>query len=280
MTMVEKPQRPPSFSNAAFRVFDLSLGQMLWSRRTIFLALVVGAPVVLAVLLRALEAAGLGAMRINGASAAGSVMFGVFIWVLYLRFIVPVLGVFYGTSLIADEVDDKTITYLFTRPISRGAVFAGKYLAYLACTVLVVLPSVMLIYLLLVAGRGGLGSSFPAFAADLGLIGVGLAVYGAFFGLLGTRLRHPLVIGLVFAFGWEPGVLLIPGYLRKFTIAYYLQALVPQAAPSDNIASLLRAVFKDNPTITTCLVVLALIGVVSLVLGARFVERSEYVLEQ
>ena len=40
------------------------------------------------------------------------------IWLLYLRFIVPVLAVYYGTSLIADEVEDKTITYLFTRPDS------------------------------------------------------------------------------------------------------------------------------------------------------------------
>ena len=39
----------------------------------------------------------------------------------YLRFSIPVLGVFYGTALIADEVEDKTITYLFTRPIPRGA---------------------------------------------------------------------------------------------------------------------------------------------------------------
>ena len=59
-------------------------------------------------------------------------MFGLMIWVLYLRVIVPILGVFYGTSLMADEVEDKTITYLFTRPIPRGAVLIGKYLAYLA----------------------------------------------------------------------------------------------------------------------------------------------------
>ena len=72
------------------------------------------------------------------------------IWVLFLRFIVPVLGVFYGTSLIADEVEDKTITYLFTRPIRRGAVLLGKYLAYLVCTTLVVLPAVMIVYFLLV----------------------------------------------------------------------------------------------------------------------------------
>ena len=58
------------------------------------------------------------------------------IWLLYIRFIIPVFGVFYGTSLIADEVDDRTITYLFTRPIRRGAVLIQNFLAYLACTTL------------------------------------------------------------------------------------------------------------------------------------------------
>ena len=73
-------------------------------------------------------------------------IFGVIIWMLFLWFIVPVLGVFYGTSLIADEVEDKTITYLFTRRASRRR--AGrKVLAYLVCTTLVVLPSVMIVLL-------------------------------------------------------------------------------------------------------------------------------------
>ena len=90
----------------------------------------------------------------------GPAIFGLMIWVFYLRFTVPVLGVFYGTSLMADEVEDKTITYLFTRPIRRGAVLFGKYLAYLGCTVFVVLPSVVLVYLLVVPMQGSLGGSF------------------------------------------------------------------------------------------------------------------------
>ena len=90
----------------------------------------------------------------------GPAIFGLMIWVFYLRFTVPVLGVFYGTSLIADEVEDKTITYLFTRPIAKGSVLVGKYLAYLVCTIFVVLPSVMLVYLLIVPMQGSLGGSF------------------------------------------------------------------------------------------------------------------------
>ena len=34
-----------SFVRSALRIYDLSLGQMLWSRRTVFMALIVGGPV-------------------------------------------------------------------------------------------------------------------------------------------------------------------------------------------------------------------------------------------
>ena len=106
---------------SAMRIFDLSLGQMLWSRRSIFLALVVGGPVLLAATVRIVAAIVPGSsLRVNGALVGGPSIFGMMMWLLYVRFIVPVLGVFYGTALIADEVDDKTITYLFTRPIPRS----------------------------------------------------------------------------------------------------------------------------------------------------------------
>jgi ABC-type transport system involved in multi-copper enzyme maturation permease subunit len=267
------------FWSAARRVFDLSLGEMLWSRRTIFMALVVGGPVLLALIVRALEAFGLPALRVNGQRVAGSSIFGVMIWMLFLRFIVPVLGVFYGTALMADEVEDKTITYLFTRPIARGAVLIGKYLAYVVCTSLVVLPSVMLVFFLVVPFRE-IGPAFRWLLTDLGLLGLGLVVYGAVFALVGTVFKRPLLIGLLFAFGWEQTVLVLPGYLRQFTVAYYLQALVPHAMPSDGVASLLQGMFRETPPWPVCLAWLTAYTVGCLWLAAWAVERKEYVLEQ
>jgi ABC-type transport system involved in multi-copper enzyme maturation permease subunit len=268
-----------SFMTAARRVLDLSLGEMLWSRRTIFMALVVGGPVLLAVIVRLLESFGLNALRINGRPVVGISVFGVMIWMLFLRFIVPVLGVFYGTALMADEVEDKTITYLFTRPIPRGAVLVGKYLAYLVCTSLVVLPSVMLVYFLLVPFRQ-LPATFGNLVIDLGLLGLGLATYGAVFAFVGAFFKRPLVIGLVFAFGWEQVAMALPGYMKRFTIAYYLQALVPHAMPSEGVVSILQGLFRDTPPITISLFWLAVYVVLFLYLAAKTVARKEYVLEQ
>ncbi len=268
-----------SFMRGAARIFELSLGEMLWSRRTIFLALVVGAPVLLAIVARIMQAGGTAPLRVNGARVDAANMFGMMIWVLFLRFIVPVLGVFYGTALIADEVEDKTITYLFTRPIRRGAVLIGKYLAYLACTTLVVLPAVMVVYFTLVP-FSQVGASFLPLMTDLGMLAIGIAAYGALFALVGATLKRPLVIGLVFAFGWEQVALLVPGYLRRFTLAHYLQSLVPHAMPSDGVASLLQAVFTDRPSAVTSVLMLVAVTAVCLALAVRAVEQREYVLEQ
>ena len=290
LTAQERPiPAAPGFFASGLRVFDLSLSEMLWSRRTIFMILVVGAPVAIALFLRVLVA--LGAPILEGHRSTqgggsetirmgGPAIFGLMIWVFYLRFTVPVLGVFYGTALMADEVEDKTITYLFTRPIRRGAVLFGKYLAYLACTVFVVLPSVMLVYLLVVPLRGSLGGSFLDLVKDLALLALGLSVYGALFAFIGAKFKRPLLIGLIFIFGWEQAALAFPGYLKRFTIAYYIQGLVPHAMPSDNTISLIQGIFRESPSLVTSLVCLVVILAGFVSLAAWVVERREYVLEQ
>jgi ABC-type transport system involved in multi-copper enzyme maturation permease subunit len=274
-------RRTPTLLSSAVRIFDLSLGQMLWSRRSVFLGLLLGGPVLLAGAVRLIVFLYAQGFRINGATAEGATVFGLMIWLLYIRFIIPILGVFFGTALIADEVDDKTITYLFTRPIPRSAVLLGKYLAYLAATVLLVVPSVILVFFLIVPmGGSSVAHAFPSLVVDLGMLAVGLAAYGAVFALVGTRLKRPLIVGLVFAFGWEPGVLLFPGYLKRLTVAYYLQGLVTHEMPQDSAVSMLMQVFREVPTVAGSLASLAVIVVGALWLAGRTVEQREYVLEQ
>src|SRR5262245_18365430 len=179
------------------RIFNLALGEMLWSRRTLFMAMLVAGPVLLAIISRLASASGDAILIVNGERVGGAQVFDLVIWTLFLRFIVPALGVFYGTALIADEVEDKTITYLFVRPIPRRAIVLGKYLAYLVCASSVVLPAVTVAFLLMVP-FGDMASALVPLLGDLGVLAIGLAVYGALFVLAGVILRRSLVVGLVF----------------------------------------------------------------------------------
>ena len=288
-TQSARPLPPaPGYVASAMRVFELSLGEMLWSRRTIFMGLLVGAPVAFALFVRLLVSLGAPIFEQNQVRngirqtilVPGPMVFGYVIWGLYLTVIVPILGVFYGTSLMADEVEDKTITYLFVRPIRRGAVLLGKYLAYLFCTVFVVLPSVVIVYLVVVPINGSLGGAFIDLLKDLVLLTLGLVVYGAVFAFIGAKMKRPLLIGLIFVFGWEPAVMLIPGYLRRFTVSYYVQALVPHAIPNTGILGALQGLFREIPSLPISLFWLSVIWFGFLALGAWVVERREYVLEQ
>jgi len=277
--MNSKPS--PGLLYSAMRIFDLSLGEMLWSRRTIFMFLVVGVPVLMAAIVRVVIAVGGSTMKVNSVAVTGGpAIFGLMIWAFYVRFAVPVLGAFYGTALIADEVDDKTITYLFTRPIPRGAVLVGKFLAYLVCTLCVVLPSIMMVWLIIIPMGGSLGESFPDLIKDLGILAVGLAVYGAVFAFVGSAVKRPLLVSLFFVIGWENAVMAFPGYLKRFTVAYYVQGLVPHAMPNDSTVSLVQRIFQETPSLSESVIGMAVILFGFLWLGARTVSRREYVLEQ
>jgi hypothetical protein len=74
--------------------------------------------------------------------------------------------------------------------------------------------------------------------------------------------------------------MIMPGYLRRFTVVNYIEGLVPHAMPADGAIGLLQAYFQKSPSIAVCLA--SLVGIVALflTLAVKTVERREYVLDQ
>ena len=98
--------------------------------------------------------------------------------------------------------------------------------------------------------------------------------------LIGTVLKRPLLVGLAIVIVWEPLTMALPGYLKLYTVAYYLQGLVPHAMPANTTMSMLQTFFQESPGFLRAIVTLAAIGIGCLWLGTRAIERKEYVLEQ
>lgn len=72
----------------------------------------------------------------------------------------------------------------------------------------------------------------------------------------------------------------LPGYLKRFSVAYYLQGLVPHAMPSDSAVSIIQSIFREVPSLADSLIWLAIITVACLWFAASNVTKREYVLEQ
>ncbi len=263
--------QPLPFLRAARGVFDLSLDAMIWSRRSLMMAALLGLPILLALVYRLLLDE-----RIQR-NLGGYDLYAIFIAFYYVRNVVPLAALFYATALIADEVEGKTLTYLLTRPIEREAILAGKFAAYLVTTLSITLPAVVLTFFLLVTSRGwsGIGSSVPDLFRDAGVVALGLAVYGAFFTFLGVVLRRPLIPGLLFLFVWELAANL-PGYLPRITITGWLRSLIRHRPAHEEVADMFGQVL---PTVLS-LEVLAGMLVGFLALSAWIFSTREYVMEQ
>ena len=73
----------------------------------------------------------------------------------------------------------------------------------------------------------------------------------------------------------------MPGYLKQFTVAFYVQGLVPEAMPQgDSLISTLQSFFHETVSPWEALATLPSVLGVALWLAMRAVERREYVLEQ
>src|SRR6185295_7641213 len=53
-------------------------------------------------------------------------------WMILLQIVVPLVTLIAGSAVVAEEIEDRTITYLVSRPIPRAALLFGRWLATLA----------------------------------------------------------------------------------------------------------------------------------------------------
>ena len=68
-------------------------------------------------------------------------LYAVIVALYWIRNVLPLAALFFATSLVADEVEGRTLTYLITRPLTRPSIFVGKFAAYLVTTLSLALPA-------------------------------------------------------------------------------------------------------------------------------------------
>jgi ABC-type transport system involved in multi-copper enzyme maturation permease subunit len=264
--------RPLPFRPAARAVFDLALEGMIWTRRSVLMAVLVGMPVVFAILYRIVLASKASVQPVTPHD-----LYAVVVAIYWIRNVLPLAALFYATALVADEVEGKTLTYLVTRPLTRASIFAGKFAAYLVTTLSLALPAAVVTFLLILSTRGfsAVGQAAGDLLRDLAVMALALLVYGAFFALLGVLLKRPVIPGLMFLYGWEL-LANLPGYLPRLTITAWLRSLVNHRPAQEGLAGIFQQVLPASQAVPVLLVA----TVVFLLVAARIFAVREYVLEQ
>ncbi|MGZ5423929.1 MAG: ABC transporter permease [Candidatus Aminicenantales bacterium] len=231
-------------------------------------------PVVLAVVVR---------IVLHGRSGPMAAVFTDILMVFFLQFYIVILALFYGTSITAEEVENRTLSYLITRPIPKPAIVLGKFAAYSVLMFAMVAVSLALSFFIMNAARLSDMELYLNFLHYLGVLGLGILAYAAFFTFLGTILKRAIIVGLVFGFGWENVIQYFPGSTQRFSVVHYLKSLLPYhptvgGGGGRGVALLLFRLEPTKPLVAV--LALAVITAALLALACWFFRMKEYLYEE
>ncbi|MGH7163785.1 MAG: ABC transporter permease [Planctomycetota bacterium] len=196
-----------------------------------------------------------------------------FVMGFVLQIVVPFIGLLLGAAVLGDEIEGRTITYLFTRPLPRPVFFLGRLLGFFAAFGAVVglaVGAVAATY------RSHVDLSAQEVAGVSGIAVAGFLAYLAFFAALRTLFRRALFVGFLLVFIFEVTVSKIPGAgIARLSVWHHMIVLLGHLLDRHGIRGRVLVGVAPEETPGGSLVVLAAVLGVSLALGAWNVHRRE-----
>ncbi|HED66783.1 MAG TPA: hypothetical protein ENJ09_14660 [Planctomycetes bacterium] len=260
-------------------LFALSLRQILGGRKLWILAAFLALPLLLSVAIR--FAGGVEFAEDPNVDIEGLAM-SAFLYLMYPQSLCILAALLFGASLLAGEIEDKTLTYLFTRAVPRWKVLGGKYIA--TAGVLAVLTVASMSMAFFISGRP---FGLRVWWALSVVTALACFTYTAVFALLGLLVpRRAIPAGLIFAVVVEGLLSTVPALVNELTVGYYLRSLAWRLADPP-LPTSIRADFERNvaplfvgASTSTALFALGGIAVGTLAVSALLIHRREWPLTE
>jgi ABC-2 type transport system permease protein len=195
---------------------------------------------------------------------------------LVFRFL-PLVAAIYSMAVLAQEVEQKTIVYLLTRPVPRPQMLLMRTLA--AATVVSILAFIAAILVsLAVFGPEGLTNGY--LWRDLKAIIVGSLAYCSVFVFISLVMNRAMIVCLLYAFAWETSVPNMPGSMYYLSINSYLTAIAERpsgGSMEQGIVGFMAGALGENAlSSTVAWVTMATLIVVCVSVGMTWFARFEY----
>jgi ABC-type transport system involved in multi-copper enzyme maturation permease subunit len=254
-------------------VFRASMTEMVRRRTFVFMALVCSLPLLLTFIWRSW-----------GTDYFTPVVFFTnLVSSFYLQLLVYVVGLAFGIPAVHAEVQARTLTYLFTRPVRKAHVYTGRLLAVQLTAGGLLAASLVVCFAVMVVGNlDALSIEFvKVYVNHVFIVLVATVCITAVCAIWGTALRRPVVWGLLWAFGWESIVSKFPGRLQEFTINFHIRnLLLGQADIQRSLVDAFRMLLTDQTSVSPWVSILALLTflMLSIAAGGLVFSRREYVI--
>lgn len=191
--------------------------------------------------------------------------------------LLPLVAAIFSSAVVTQEVAQKTIVYLVTRPIPRSGLVVARIVAASLVVFFVVLLCAIGVAIGVFGPQHALNS---ALGKDVFALFLGSFAYVALFVLLSLWANKAMLVCLLYAFGWETLVASMPGDLYYLSIYSHILAVgaKPTSGASGSTLAVLSGQLGTNSlTSRTSVPVLILVIGVCAALAAVWFANFEYV---
>lgn len=157
--------------------------------------------------------------------------FSVFLLSVFASFVVPLCALAFGTASLGGDREDRTLLFLFIRPLPRGLILLAKYLAALPLVLGFTCGSFWLYCRL--AGAPGR----TAYDAYLPAVVYMAAAYTSLFHLFAALFRHSTIVALIYAVLMEVLLGNVPGIIKRVAVNYYGRSLMFDAGVDHGLSA-------------------------------------------
>ena len=241
--------------NATLLVAAMGARQLLGQRRVILPALVALAPVLIAVVVRAVA---------DGDTPAAEVAANILTGTVAL-IVLPLTTLFLAASALGSEIEDGTAVYLLSKPVARWRILAGKLLAAWGAAAVIVLAPAAVSGAVLLAGESGwnvLGGFLVALLA-------GSFAYCALFLMLSLLTTRVLLAGIAYVTVWEGVITNFAPGVQRASIREYTLGI------ADFVSGAPASVIDANLGGVLSLILMAAVSAIAVAIAARRLARFQ-----
>ena len=205
-------------------ILSLTLRALARSRRVLVVVALLAVPVLLALIYVASE----------GKSQGEDFVIQLFV-TLVMPILLPLTALIFATSALGGEIEDRTLSYLTLKPVSRVTIIAAKLLASALVTTVLVEVALAATYFLGTQGTGALQNLGAILLAGL----FGCLAYSSGFLLLGLWLpRRGLLVGFLYVLLWEGIFSQLSTGLAIFSVRRYVEGALDANLSATALANL------------------------------------------
>lgn len=257
---------------ALAELFWLTLRQHTHGRRFLVLVLLLALPCGLAILLRSLSR-----------PAPTDILEFTLVFGLIPHALAPLTALLYAASMIQDEVEGQTLTYLLLRPLPKWSVYLTKWLATILVCVCLIGLFTFALYLAIYWGTAELwGEIVPGRALKtVAVLALAQLGYCSLFGCLGLLIRRSLIVGVAYIVLLEGVIANVEFVGRALTVVYYFRVLILRWL---DLPDLLQRQWSrawqldpvKMPDASSCVETLVIASLAVTVFAALWFSRSEF----